>query len=43
VGLNFWSRGYWVSTVGLDEVVIREYIRTQEEREKREEQIDLEY
>ena len=32
-----------VSTVGLDEAVIREYIRTQEEREKKEEQIDLEY
>jgi putative transposase len=43
VGLNFWSRGYCVSTVGLDEAVIREYIRTQEEREKKEEQIDLEY
>jgi putative transposase len=43
VGLNFWSRGYCVSTVGPDEVVIREYIRTQEEREKKEEQIDLEY
>jgi putative transposase len=43
VGLNFWSRGYCVSTVGLDEAVIREYIRTQEEREKREEQIDLGY
>lgn len=27
-GLHFWSRGYCVSTVGLDEGVIREYIRT---------------
>jgi hypothetical protein len=35
--------GTAISTVGLDEAVIREYIRTQEEREKREEQIDLEY
>jgi Transposase IS200 like len=34
VGLNFWSRCYCVSTVGLDEAVIREYIRPQEEREK---------
>ena len=43
VGLKFWSRGYCVSTVGLDEAVIRNYIRTQEEREKHEVQIDLDY
>lgn len=33
-GLNFWSRGYCVSTVGLDESVIREYIRKQDDMEK---------
>ena len=27
---HFWSRGYCVSTVGLDEVKIREYIKNQE-------------
>jgi putative transposase len=43
VGLNFWSRGYCVSTVGLDEAVIREYIRNQEERDKHEEQLQLSY
>jgi REP-associated tyrosine transposase len=43
VGLNFWARGYCVSTVGLDEAVILEYIRTQEEREKREDQLQLGY
>ena len=43
VGLNSWSRGYCVSTVGLDEAVILEYIRTQEEREKKEEQLQLGY
>ena len=43
IGLEFWSRGYCVSTIGLDEAVIRNYIRTQEEREKREDQIDLDY
>ena len=42
VGLNFWARGYCVSTVGLDEAMIRNYIRTQEEREKQEEQMNLE-
>jgi putative transposase len=26
-GLHFWARGYCVSTVGLDEAVIRQYIR----------------
>ena len=43
VGLHFWARGYCVSTVGLDEAMIREYIRTQEEHEKKEEQIQLDY
>jgi REP element-mobilizing transposase RayT len=43
VELYFWARGYCVSTVGLDEAMIREYIRTQEEQEKKEEQIQLNY
>ena len=30
-GLHFWSTGYCVSTVGLDEGRIREYIREQEQ------------
>ena len=29
-GRTFWARGYCVSTVGLDEETIREYIRNQE-------------
>ena len=40
-GLHFWARGYCVSTVGLDEQVIREYIRNQENEEKRQEQMQL--
>jgi putative transposase len=40
-GFPFWSRGYCVSTVGLDEKIIREYIRNQEEEEKRQEQLPL--
>lgn len=28
VGQHFWARGYFVSTVGRDEQVIREYIRS---------------
>jgi REP-associated tyrosine transposase len=43
VGLHFWARGSCVSMVGLDEAVVREYIRTQEEHEKKEEQIQLNY
>ena len=33
--LHFWSRGYCVSTVGLNEKVIKKYIREQEALEKR--------
>src|SRR3954464_4242456 len=35
VGHHFWARGYFVSTVGRNEEVIREYIRHQEEEDKR--------
>ena len=38
-GFHFWARGYCASTVGLDEETIREYIREQEEEEKRQEQL----
>ena len=40
-GLNFWARGYCVSTVGLDEETIRKYIRDQENGEKK--QLDLDF
>ena len=36
-GRAFWSRGYCVSTVGLDEAMIREYIQNQEKNERDEE------
>ena len=39
-GESFWARGYFVSTVGLDEVVVREYIRNQEKEDKRLEQLN---
>ena len=29
-GLSFWARGYCVSTVGLDEAMIRNYIKHQD-------------
>ncbi len=40
-GLHFWSRGYCVSTVGLDEETIRKYIRDQEKMQKRQMTIDF--
>ena len=36
-GRAFWSRGYCVSTVGLDEAMIQEYIQNQEKHERDEE------
>ncbi len=33
-GNHFWARGYFVSTVGLDEEMIRKYVRHQEKEEK---------
>ena len=41
VGQHFWARGYFVSTVGRDEEVIREYIRHQEIEDARLEQLNL--
>ena len=40
-GLHFWSRGYCVSTVGLDEETIRKYIREQEALEKRQGELEF--
>ncbi len=40
-GFHFWARGYCVSTVGLDEQVIRAYIRNQEGEERRQEELNL--
>jgi len=41
VGQHFWARGYFVSTVGRDEEVIREYIRNQENEDTRLEQLSM--
>jgi putative transposase len=41
VGQSFWARGYFVSTVGRDETLIREYIRDQEQEDKRLDQLSL--
>ena len=41
VGQHFWARGYFVSTVGRDEAVIREYIRQHEVEDRRQDQLGL--
>ncbi len=41
VGQNFWARGYCVSTVGFDEETIREYVRSQEEADKKLDQLKI--
>lgn len=35
-GKHFWSRGYCVSTVGLDEATVRAYVRNQQALDKQE-------
>jgi len=42
-GLHFWSRGYCVSTVGLDEETIRKYIREQDALEKRQGELEFDH
>ena len=36
-GNHFWSRGYFVNTVGIDEEMIRRYVKYQEGEDKKEE------
>lgn len=40
-GQHFWARGYDVSTVGRDEATIREYIRKQEQEDRRLDQLNM--
>ena len=40
-GEVFWARGYFVSTVGLDEEMVRAYIRNQEHEDERVDQMKL--
>jgi putative transposase len=40
-GEHFWARGYFVSTVGRDEKVIREYIQRQEQEDRRLDQMKM--
>lgn len=40
-GQSVWARGYYVSTVGKDEEAVRQYIKHQEEEDRRIEQLNL--
>jgi len=40
-GHHFWARGYFVSTIGKDEKVITEYIKKQEEEDRRLDQLRI--
>lgn len=41
VGQSFWARGYFVTTVGRDEEMIRAYIGNQEAEDRRLDQLQL--
>ena len=41
VGMHFWARGYFVSTVGRDEAVVRKYIKHQEKEDRRQQRLGL--
>jgi putative transposase len=40
-GQSFWARGYYVSTTGMNEETVREYIKKQEERDKKLDQLSM--
>jgi len=40
-GQHFWARGYFVSTVGVDEKTIRDYIKRQESEDRRLDQLSI--
>ena len=42
-GNHFWSRGYCVTTIGMDEDKIRRYVKYQEDREKQEDNNSKDY
>lgn len=42
-GQSFWARGFFVTTVGRDEEVIRKYIRHQESEDRKLEQLKMTY
>ncbi len=41
VGQSFWARGYFVSTVGRNEEIVKKYIKKQEEADQKIDQLEL--
>ena len=41
IGQNFWARGYCVSTIGLDDETVCDYVRKQEEEDKKLDQLKM--
>jgi len=42
-GRRFWSRWYFVSTIGVNESIVRKYVQRQEVKERQAEQLGVEY
>ena len=42
-GRSFWAKGYCVSTVGYDEKQIKAYIKEQEQLQKEQDQLELDF
>ncbi len=42
-GESFWARGYFVLTVGLDEEMVRKYIRDQEKQDQCVDQLNMDW
>ena len=40
-GENFWARGYFVTTIGLDEEMVRAYVRNQDKEDAHYDQLKL--
>ena len=40
-GQNFWARGYCVSTIGLDDETVREYVKRQEDEDRKLDQLKM--
>lgn len=41
-GLHFWAAGYCVSAVGLDAARVRQYIREQDDQDRRQDELSFE-
>ena len=42
-GNHFWARGYFVDTIGLDEEKTKKYVVYQENQERLEEQLQIDF